>query len=127
MFHWLEQVKDVDAAIDLINDKPKPLAVYLFTNNKDHVKKFTEETSSGALVTNDCVLQVSDTFVLISIHKSHDLSYFLFVFCHLLFVIYYMFSLWCRSCRLVEWARAGLARTTGRPRSTPSATGSRCW
>ncbi|KAG0558470.1 hypothetical protein KC19_10G030700 [Ceratodon purpureus] len=50
-------VKDFDAAIDLINDKPKPLAVYLFSTNKNYVKRFTEETSSGALVTNDCILQ----------------------------------------------------------------------
>ena len=58
-FFVLEQVKDFDAAIDLINDKPKPLAVYLFSTNKNYVKRFTEETSSGALVTNDCILQVS--------------------------------------------------------------------
>jgi aldehyde dehydrogenase (NAD+) len=50
-------VRDVNAALDLINDRPKPLAVYIFTANKDYIKRFTEETSSGGLVVNDCVLQ----------------------------------------------------------------------
>ena len=54
-----EQVRDVNAALDLINERPKALAVYIFTSNNNYVKKFTEETSSGALVANDCVLQVS--------------------------------------------------------------------
>lgn len=53
------QVKDADEAIDIINDKPKPLGIYVFSNKKDYIQKFTEETSSGALVQNDCVLQVS--------------------------------------------------------------------
>lgn len=50
-------VRDVNAAIDIINDKPKPLAIYLFSTNKNYVKKFTEETSSGGFVVNDCLLQ----------------------------------------------------------------------
>ncbi|KAG0609697.1 hypothetical protein M758_7G007200 [Ceratodon purpureus] len=50
-------VKDVNAAVYFISDRPKPLAIYVFTNNKDSVKKFTEETSSGGLLTNDCLLQ----------------------------------------------------------------------
>lgn len=50
-------VRDVNAAIDLINDKPKALVVHLFSTNKDYVKMFTEETSSGGLVMNDCIMQ----------------------------------------------------------------------
>lgn len=50
-------IKDVNAAVDFINDMPKPLALYVFTNNKDSVQKITEETSSGGLLTNDCLLQ----------------------------------------------------------------------
>jgi aldehyde dehydrogenase (NAD+) len=46
--------------VDFINDMPKPLALYVFTNNKDSVQKITEETSSGGLLTNDCLLQVSE-------------------------------------------------------------------
>lgn len=48
--------KDVQAAIDLINARPKPLALYYFGSNSSNSKKVLEETSSGNMVINDCVL-----------------------------------------------------------------------
>ncbi|MCU0400265.1 MAG: aldehyde dehydrogenase family protein [Algoriphagus sp.] len=48
--------KDVQAAIDLINAQPKPLALYYFGSNSSNSKKVLEETSSGNMVINDCVL-----------------------------------------------------------------------
>lgn len=46
----------IDEAIDLINSKPKPLALYYFGNDSSNSKKVIEETSSGNVVINDCVL-----------------------------------------------------------------------
>ena len=48
--------KHLDEAIDFINKREKPLALYLFSYNKKTQKRVLEETSSGALVFNDCVI-----------------------------------------------------------------------
>ena len=48
--------KTMDEAIGFINKREKPLALYLFSYNKKNQKRLTEETSSGALVFNDCVI-----------------------------------------------------------------------
>ncbi|MUG92671.1 aldehyde dehydrogenase family protein [Scytonema sp. UIC 10036] len=47
---------DVQEAIDLINSRPKPLALYLFTNNKNLQQKVLQTTSSGGVCINDTVL-----------------------------------------------------------------------
>jgi aldehyde dehydrogenase (NAD+) len=51
--------QDLQEAIDYINKKPKPLALYVFSKNKDTIKEIFESTSSGGAVANDCVLQYS--------------------------------------------------------------------
>jgi aldehyde dehydrogenase (NAD+) len=43
--------------IDLINAKPKPLALYIFSNRKAFQNKVIRETSAGSACINDCVLQ----------------------------------------------------------------------
>ena len=48
--------KNIQEAIDLINSQPKPLALYYFGSNSSNSKKVLEETSSGNMVINDCVL-----------------------------------------------------------------------
>ena len=48
--------KNLDEAIGFIKKRDKPLALYLFGYNKKNQKRITEETSSGALVLNDCVI-----------------------------------------------------------------------
>ena len=48
--------KNLGSAIDFVNKREKPLALYLFSYNKKNQKRITEETSSGALVFNDCVI-----------------------------------------------------------------------
>ncbi len=49
---------DITEAIALINSKPKPLALYLFTQNKNLQKQVLEQTSSGGVCLNDTILQV---------------------------------------------------------------------
>jgi aldehyde dehydrogenase (NAD+) len=49
---------DVAEAIALINSRPKPLALYLFTQNNDLQKRILQETSSGGVCINDTVMHV---------------------------------------------------------------------
>ncbi|MBC6365564.1 aldehyde dehydrogenase family protein [Algoriphagus sp. AK58] len=48
--------KNLHEAIKLINSQPKPLALYFFGSNSHHSRKVMQETSSGNMVINDCVL-----------------------------------------------------------------------
>lgn len=48
--------KNLDEAIGFVNEREKPLALYLFSNKKKNQKRVLVETSSGALVFNDCVI-----------------------------------------------------------------------
>merc|ERR1711862_18448 len=43
----------IEEAIDIINDRDKPLALYIFSNNKKTVKFVQENTSSGGFTSND--------------------------------------------------------------------------
>jgi aldehyde dehydrogenase (NAD+) len=49
---------DIAEAIALINSRPKPLALYLFSQNKNLQKRVLQETSSGGVCINDTVMQV---------------------------------------------------------------------
>jgi len=51
--------RTVDQAIHLVNSKPKPLALYVFSNQKSFSGKIVTETSAGSVGINDCVLQFS--------------------------------------------------------------------
>ena len=50
---------DFDAVIDEIKPKDKPLALYLFSNNKKHVKRVTTELSYGGGCINDVVIHLA--------------------------------------------------------------------
>ncbi|MFD2035798.1 aldehyde dehydrogenase family protein [Belliella marina] len=47
---------DLDSAIKYVNSKPKPLALYAFSNNQEALDRVFSKTSSGGAVANDCVL-----------------------------------------------------------------------
>lgn len=47
----------LDAVIDAINARPKPLALYVFGRSRDEVAKVLGRTSSGGACVNHCVLQ----------------------------------------------------------------------
>jgi len=49
----------IDDVIDFVNDKNKPLALYLFTNNKDIQKKVTTRIRYGGGCINDVIFHVS--------------------------------------------------------------------
>lgn len=52
-------VSDLDDAIGFINSRPKPLALYVFSENTLVRRAFTERTSSGALAFNVAVVHLS--------------------------------------------------------------------
>ncbi|KAK6119797.1 hypothetical protein DH2020_046466 [Rehmannia glutinosa] len=52
----LEKIED---SIEFINSLPKALAIYAFTNNEGLKKKISSGTSSGSIVFNDAIIQVS--------------------------------------------------------------------
>lgn len=49
-------VKDHAEAIQIINDREKPLSLYVFSNKKSIVTDFRDQTSSGALLINDTIV-----------------------------------------------------------------------
>ena len=49
----------LDEAIAFVNDRPKPLALYFFSNNKRHQERILRETSSGGGCINDTILHFS--------------------------------------------------------------------
>ncbi|XP_078446835.1 aldehyde dehydrogenase family 3 member F1-like [Wolffia australiana] len=50
-------VNKIEDSIDFVNSRPKPLALYAYTNNKDFKKRILAETSSGSLTFNDSIVQ----------------------------------------------------------------------
>jgi acyl-CoA reductase-like NAD-dependent aldehyde dehydrogenase len=51
----------IDDAIEYINSKPKPLALYIFSENEVTQNKIINETSSGGVCINDTILQVANS------------------------------------------------------------------
>ncbi len=49
----------VSEAVDFINTRPKPLALYVFSRNKDFQQKIISETSSGGVCINDTVVHLT--------------------------------------------------------------------
>ncbi|KAL5007815.1 hypothetical protein ScPMuIL_016621 [Solemya velum] len=52
-------VEDENEAIQIINDREKPLAMYVFSNNKKTIDKFLQQTSSGGFCVNDTMMHIS--------------------------------------------------------------------
>ncbi|MHB8878913.1 MAG: aldehyde dehydrogenase family protein [Myxococcaceae bacterium] len=48
-------VPDLDSAIAFVNARPKPLALYVYSREGEHVRRVLERTSSGGACVNDCL------------------------------------------------------------------------
>jgi aldehyde dehydrogenase (NAD+) len=76
-------MESIDYAIRLINEKPKPLSLYLFSNSNNTRRRVLNETSSGGVCINDCVIQFAHPELPFGgvnnsgIGKSHGLAGFL--------------------------------------------------
>ena len=53
------EFNDVSEAITLINSKPKPLALYVFSSDKGFQQRIIYETSSGGVCINDTIVHLS--------------------------------------------------------------------
>ncbi|MFZ9973167.1 MAG: aldehyde dehydrogenase family protein, partial [Vulcanococcus sp.] len=53
------RVNDLNEAIERINQRPKPLALYLFSKQRNAQQQILERTSSGGVWFNDVVMHVS--------------------------------------------------------------------
>lgn len=54
-----EQVDKLEESFDIINSGTKPLAAYLFTNDKKLKQLFVNTVSAGGLVINDTTIHVT--------------------------------------------------------------------
>lgn len=52
--------KEMDEVYTYINNKEKPLAAYIFTNNKKIQKNFVENISAGGIVINDTIMHFAN-------------------------------------------------------------------
>lgn len=52
--------KSLQEAIDLVNSKNKPLALYIFSDNKQHQHQIINETSAGGTCINDVLVHISN-------------------------------------------------------------------
>ncbi len=57
----LVAVESVDAAIDYVNARPRPLALYHFDNDAARTEKVLERTIAGGVAVNDTVLHFAQT------------------------------------------------------------------
>jgi aldehyde dehydrogenase (NAD+) len=53
------KIVDIDEAIARVNARPKPLALYLFTNDEEVQKRVLERTSSGGVTVNHTLLHLT--------------------------------------------------------------------
>jgi len=59
----LIEYSTIDEAIDWINSKYPPLTIYIFSSDKNRIKKIANSTQSGGIVTDDVVLQFSQKYL----------------------------------------------------------------
>ncbi|XP_048468498.1 aldehyde dehydrogenase, dimeric NADP-preferring-like isoform X1 [Rhincodon typus] len=64
-------VNSTEEAIDFINKRDKPLALYVFSHNKKLIQRIIAETSSGGVTANDCLVHyIIDTLPFGGVGKS---------------------------------------------------------
>ncbi|KAF9434624.1 hypothetical protein BGZ76_007702 [Entomortierella beljakovae] len=54
------RVEDIDDAIEYINSKGEPLALYVFSCNKKHLDKILNSTRSGSVLINDTMVHTTE-------------------------------------------------------------------
>ncbi|MCS6985690.1 MAG: aldehyde dehydrogenase family protein [Leptospiraceae bacterium] len=59
----LVPVNSLQGAIDFVNARPKPLALYIFSDSQEATEKVLRETSSGGVAVDDVVLHLANPFL----------------------------------------------------------------
>lgn len=52
-------VNSTQQAINIINERERPLSLYVFSNSGRIIEKFRKETSSGSMMVNDVILHIN--------------------------------------------------------------------
>ncbi|PKP54251.1 MAG: aldehyde dehydrogenase family protein [Bacteroidetes bacterium HGW-Bacteroidetes-1] len=52
--------KDIEEAIHFVRKKPKPLALYVFTNHKGNLKQILKKISAGGVTVNDTIMHFTN-------------------------------------------------------------------
>lgn len=52
-------IESTEEAIDFINQRPKPLALYIFTSDRSTEQEVLQRTSSGGVCVNDTIMHIS--------------------------------------------------------------------
>lgn len=52
---------DLDHVINIINSRPKPLALYFFSNDRGNIDRVISKTSSGGVCINDTIMHVASS------------------------------------------------------------------
>lgn len=52
--------KEIGEVTDLVSSRPKPLALYIFSDNKKFLREILQQTSSGAVCINDTVIHFAN-------------------------------------------------------------------
>jgi len=53
------EYENINEVINIINNKPKPLAFYVFSNNKPFYKNIIAKTSAGGMSINDTIMHIT--------------------------------------------------------------------
>lgn len=57
------EFEDLEEVIKIVNSKPKPLALYFFSNNKKHQKRIIDMVSFGGGCINDTIMHVASPYL----------------------------------------------------------------
>lgn len=55
------EYKNLEEAIAIVNNQPKPLALYFFSKNQDYQQQILQTTSSGGVCINDTIMHIGVT------------------------------------------------------------------
>lgn len=53
--------ENIEEAIEVVRNKPKPLALYLFSNNKKNLKLMLDQISAGGVTVNDTIMHFTNS------------------------------------------------------------------
>lgn len=56
----VKTVRSMREAVDIVNAKPHPLSLYIFSKDEDMILRVRDETTSGGIAVNDCIVQYSE-------------------------------------------------------------------
>ncbi|MBS5822239.1 MAG: aldehyde dehydrogenase [Clostridium argentinense] len=57
------EFESLDDAIDVVNSRPKPLALYFFSKSESSIKKILNYTSSGGVCINETIMHVASLYL----------------------------------------------------------------